>query len=165
MRTAGAGAPLHLVTGKTALTTDLSTGLILKSASPLGATRLRRCILKVEGATNRRNGSRASCQGRAQNPRSTLSWAWSQILGLQLPRSETLLFTRFLELAPQKQPTRLVLAIFGPTMSATPQFEVKIEPNLAPYRQYLEPDDARKGYHEPNMSAKRLLQVTRSPEL
>ena len=40
----------------------------LKSASPLGATRLRGCILKAEGATNWRNGSRASCQDSAQNP-------------------------------------------------------------------------------------------------
>ena len=41
------------------------------------------------------------------------------------------------------------MAIFGPTMSATPQFGVQIGPNLAPYKQYLKPDDARKGYHEP----------------
>ena len=27
-------------------------------------------------------------------------------------------------------------------------------PNLAPYKQYLKPDDARKGYHELTMSTK-----------
>ena len=46
------------------------------------------------------------------------------------------------------------MATSGPTMSATPQFEDKIGPNLGPYRQHLKPDDARKGYHEPTMSAK-----------
>ena len=55
-------------------------------------------------------------------------------------------------MAPQEHPKRSILAILGPTMSATLQFEVQIEPNLAPYEQYLEPDDARKGYHEPKMS-------------
>ena len=46
------------------------------------------------------------------------------------------------------------MAIFGPIMSATPQFEVQIGPNLAPHKQYLKPDDARKGHHEPTMSTK-----------
>ena len=46
------------------------------------------------------------------------------------------------------------MAIFGPTMSATPQFGVQGGPNLAPYRQYLKPDDGRKGYHKPTMSTK-----------
>ena len=44
------------------------------------------------------------------------------------------------------------MAIFGPTTSATPQFGVQIGPNLAPYKQYLKPDDARKGYVEPALS-------------
>ena len=60
----------------------------------------------------------------------------------------------FATLAPQEHPKRSILAILGPTMSATLQFEVQIEPNLAPYEQYLEPDDARKGYHERTMSNK-----------
>ena len=34
----------------------------------------------------------------------------------------------------------------------TSQFGVHIGPNLAPYKQYLKPDEARKGYHEPTMS-------------
>ena len=46
------------------------------------------------------------------------------------------------------------MAIFGPTNSATPQFGVQSGPNLAPFYQYLEADDARKGYHEPTMSTK-----------
>ena len=71
----------------------------------------------------------------------------------------------FAALAPQKHPRRSILAIFGPTMSATPQFGVQIGPNLAPYKQYLEPDDARKGYHEPTMSTEHPLQVIRFPEL
>ena len=58
----------------------------------------------------------------------------------------------FATLTPLEQPERSTLAIFGPTMSATPQFGLQIGPNLAPYNQYLEPDDARKGYHEPTMS-------------
>ena len=68
-------------------------------------------------------------------------------------------------MAPQKNPKRSILAIFGPTMSATPQFGVQIGPNLAPYKQYLKPDDATKGYLEPTMSTKHPLQVTRFPEL
>ena len=36
-------------------------------------------------------------------------------------------------------------------MSATPQCGLKIAPNLAPSKQYLKPDDARKGYHVPTM--------------
>ena len=71
----------------------------------------------------------------------------------------------FATLAPQKHPRRSILAIFGPIMSATPQFEVQIGPDLAPYKQYLKPDDARKGYHEPTMSTKHPLQVTRFPQL
>ena len=55
-------------------------------------------------------------------------------------------------MAPQEHPKRSALAIFDPTMSATPQFGDKIGPNLGLYRQYLKPDDARKGYHEPTMS-------------
>ena len=45
-------------------------------------------------------------------------------------------------------------ARFGPTMSATPQFGIQIVPNVAPYKQKLEPDDTRKGDHEPTMSTK-----------
>ena len=43
----------------------------------------------------------------------------------------------FATLAPQKQPRRSILAILGPTMSATPQFGVHIGPNQAPYRRYV----------------------------
>ena len=46
------------------------------------------------------------------------------------------------------------MAIFGPIVSATPQFGVQTGPNLAPYRQCLKPDDGRKGYDEPTMSTK-----------
>ena len=67
-------------------------------------------------------------------------------------------------LAPQEHPRRLILAILGPTMS-TPQFGLQIVPNLAPYKQYLKPDDARQGYHEPTMSTKHPLQVTNFQEL
>ena len=48
------------------------------------------------------------------------------------------------------------MAIFGSTMSATPQCGVKIGPNLAPSKQFLKPDDARKGYHEPTMPTRHL---------
>ena len=58
--------------------------------------------------------------------------------------------------APQKLPERSILAIFGSTMSATPQCGVKIGPNLAPSKQHLKPDDARKGYHEPTMPTRHL---------
>ena len=44
-------------------------------------------------------------------------------------------------------------------MSATPQFGVKLSPNLAPCKQCLKPHDARNGYHEPTMSTNRPLQV------
>ena len=57
-------------------------------------------------------------------------------------------------MAPQEHPKRSILAIFGSTMSATPQFGDKIGRNLGPYEQHLRPDDARKGYHEPTMSPK-----------
>ena len=46
------------------------------------------------------------------------------------------------------------MAIFGPTMSATPEFRVQIEPYLTPCKQYVKPDDVRKGYHKPTMSTK-----------
>ena len=59
-----------------------------------------------------------------------------------------------MSLAPQKHPRRSILAICGPTMPATPQFGVQIVSNLAPYKQYLKADDARKGYHEPTMSTR-----------
>ena len=68
---------------------------LLRSASPLGATRLRRCILKAEETTSTRNGSRANCQGRAQNLYFTTFWAWAQILGLQLACSKTQISIRF----------------------------------------------------------------------
>ena len=68
-------------------------------------------------------------------------------------------------LVPQKHPKRSISAIFGPTMSATPEFGIQIEPNLTPYKQYVKPDDARKGYHKPTMSTKHLLQGARFPEL
>ena len=60
----------------------------------------------------------------------------------------------FATLAPQRHPKKSILAIPGPTMSATPHFGDKIGPNLGLYKQYLKPDDARKGYHEPTMSTK-----------
>ena len=47
-------------------------------------------------------------------------------------------------MAAQKQPKGSTLEIFGPTMSATPQFGVKIRPNQSKCGQYLEPDEARK---------------------
>ena len=68
-------------------------------------------------------------------------------------------------MAPQKHFRRSVLAIFGPIMSATPQFGVQFGPNLAPYKEYLKPDDARKGYHNLTMSTKHPLQVIRFAEL
>ena len=71
----------------------------------------------------------------------------------------------FATLAPQSHRKRSILAIFGPTMSATPQFGVKIGANLVQRKQYLKPDDARKGYHEPTMSTEPPFQVRRSPEL
>ena len=46
------------------------------------------------------------------------------------------------------------MAILGPTMSATPLFGVKIGPEVAPCTQFLKPNDARQGYHEPTMSNK-----------
>ena len=57
------------------------------------------------------------------------------------------------------------MAIFGATMSATPQFGVKIRANLAPRKQYLKPDDARKGYHEPTMSNKTPLPSHNVPKI
>ena len=48
--------------------------------------------------------------------------------------------------------TMLAIVVF--TMSATPQFGVKIVPNLAPCQQYLKPDDASKDYHEPAVLTK-----------
>ena len=69
--------------------------IILNPPAPWGRPGWEDILLKAERATNRRNGSRASCQGRAQNLRFTISWAWSQILGLQLPCFKTSVFIRF----------------------------------------------------------------------
>ena len=71
----------------------------------------------------------------------------------------------FATLAPQEHPKRSILATVGPTMSATPQFGFKIGPNLAPCKQYLKPNDAKRSYHEHAMSTKTPFQVTRFPEL
>ena len=60
----------------------------------------------------------------------------------------------FATLAPQKHSKRSILAILGPTMSATPQCGVKIGSNLAPCKHYLKPGDTRTGYHETAMSDK-----------
>ena len=64
------------------------------------------------------------------------------------------IYAIFATLAPKRHPRRSTLAIFGPTMSATPQFGDKIGPNPGPYEQHLKPDDARKACHEPTMSTK-----------
>ena len=53
---------------------------------------------------------------------------WAPIATLQ----NTTIYKVFATLAPQKHPKSSILAIFGPTMSATPQFGVQIRPNLAP---------------------------------
>ena len=53
-------------------------------------------------------------------------------------------------MAPQKHLRRSISPIFGPTMSATPQFGVQIGPSLAPYRQHQKPDDGRKGAYNVN---------------
>ena len=66
----------------------------------------------------------------------------------------TAIYYVFATLAPQKHPKKSILATFGPTMSPTPQFGDKIGPNLGLYKQYLKPDDARKGHQEPPMSTK-----------
>ena len=77
----------------------------------------------------------------------------------------TAIYAVFATLAPQKHPKRFVLATFGATMSAAPQFGLKIVPHLAPCQQYLKPDDVKKGYHETTMSTKPLFRVATSPEL
>ena len=71
----------------------------------------------------------------------------------------------FATLAPQKHPKRSILAILGPTMSATPLFGVNIGPEVAPCTQFLKPNDARKGYHEPTMSNKTPLPSHKVPEI
>ena len=76
--------------------------------------------------------------------------SWAPIAMLQ----NISIYLVFATLAPQERPERPILAIFGPTMSATPQFGDKSRPNLGPYEQHLRPDNARKGYHEPAMSTK-----------
>ena len=71
----------------------------------------------------------------------------------------------FATLAPQKHAKRSILAIFGITMTATPQFGVKIGSHLAPCKRYLKPDDARGGYKEPTMSTESTFKVPRSLQL
>ena len=88
----------------------------------------------------------------AQNPRLT-SVGMVPNSGAPLAMLQNIaIYQVFATLAPQKHPRRFILAIFGPTMSATPQFGGKLGSNLAPCKQYLKPDDARKGYHERSMS-------------
>ena len=50
----------------------------------------------------------------------------------------------FATLAPQMHSKRSILAIYGPIMSTTPQFVVKIGPNLAQCNHYVKSDDAKK---------------------
>ena len=71
----------------------------------------------------------------------------------------------FATLAPQKHPKRSILAIFGPTMSATLQFGLNIGPNLAPCQQYLRLEEARKCYHKPTMSNKTFLPSHEVPRI
>ena len=53
-------------------------------------------------------------------------------------------------MAPQKHPKSSILATIDPTISARPQFEVKIESNLASCKPCLKLDDPRKGHHKPS---------------
>ena len=76
--------------------------------------------------------------------------SWAPIAMLQ----NISIYLVFATLAPQEHPKKSISAIFGPTMSATHQFGDKIGPNLGLYKQFLKPDDARKGYDEPTMSTK-----------
>ena len=71
----------------------------------------------------------------------------------------------FATLAPQKHPKRSILATFGPTMSARPQFEVKIGPNLAPREPYLKPGDLRKGHLGSTTSNKTTLPCNKVPRI
>ena len=58
----------------------------------------------------------------------------------------------FATLAHQKHPKGSILAVFGPSMSATPQFGIKIGAYVAPCRPYLKLHNAKKGNHNPKMS-------------
>ena len=102
----------------------------MKSASPLGATRLRRCILKAERATSWRNGSRASCQGRAQNPRFTPFWGRPLNPGGIPGKCENLIIYYVLAtLRPQKHPKMQTLGTSGPTMSAIAPSNTSLDPD------------------------------------
>ena len=57
------------------------------------------------------------------------------------------------------------MAILGPTMSATPLFGVEIGPEVAPCTQFLKPNDARQGYHEPTMSNETPLPSHKVPKI
>ena len=66
----------------------------------------------------------------------------------------TTIYYVFATLAPQKHPKSSILARIDPTISARPQFEVKIESNLASCKPCLKLDDPRKGHHKPSTSNK-----------
>ena len=105
---------------------------VKKSASPLGATRLRRCISQAEEASSRRNGSRASCQGRAQNLRSTLAWGRPLNPGGILGKCENhILCYKYVlaALRPQEHPKMQALGTLGPTMSAIALSSTSLDPD------------------------------------
>ena len=121
--------------------------------------------MKANVNYNLKGDEEPGVQGRAQNTQFTISWARPLNFGGSLSQCQNIrIYLVFATLAPQRHPRRSIFAIFDPTMSATPQFGGQIWSNLVPYKQFLKPDDARKGYHETTMSTKHLLQVTRVPE-
>ena len=96
----------------------------------MGATRLRRCVLKAERATTRRNGSRASCQGRAQNVNSTIIWGHPLNPCGILGKCENLAIYYILAtLRPQKHTKMQTLGALGPTMSAIALSSTSLDPD------------------------------------
>ena len=89
--------------------------------------------MKAERATNRRNGSRANFQGRAQNLNFPPFWGrpLSSVAPIAMLQNISI-YLVLATLAPQEHPKRSLLTAFVPIMSTRLQFRGKHEVNGAP---------------------------------
>ena len=86
--------------------------------------------MKAREATSWRKGSRASCQGRAQNLKFTIIWGHPLNPGGILGKCENLaIYYVLATLRPQKHPKMQTLGTLGPTMSAIALSSTSLDPD------------------------------------
>ena len=86
--------------------------------------------MKAREAASWRKGSRASCQGRAQNLNFTIIWGHPLNPGGILGNYENLaIYYVLATLRPQKHPKMQTLGTLGPTMSAIALSSTSLDPD------------------------------------